>query len=100
MLSDLRESGELEQKADVIVFLHREDYYDTPEKKTHLQGVVEMHFAKGRNIQAGARINLRNRFDQMRLEDWEGPLPVQLVEQQKEAPRRFFGKGAPKRGDE
>lgn len=74
-LADLRESGELEQKADVVVLLHREDYYDTPEQKTHLQGLVEMHFAKGRNIKSGARINLRNRFDQMRLDDWEGPLP-------------------------
>lgn len=74
-LGDLRESGELEQKADVIVFLHREDYYDTPDDKTHLQGVVELHIAKGRNIRAGDRIYLRNRFDQMRMEDWEGPLP-------------------------
>jgi len=82
MLSDLRESGELEQKADVIIFLHREDYYDTPDQKTHLQGVVEMHFAKGRNIQAGARINLKNSFDQMRLDDWEGPLP-QFVQEDK-----------------
>lgn len=74
-LGDLRESGELEQKGDVIVFLHREDYYDTPQETTHLQGVVEMHIAKGRNIRSGARINLRNSFDQMRLDDWEGPLP-------------------------
>ncbi|WP_232478310.1 replicative DNA helicase [Xanthomonas citri] len=89
-LSDLRESGELEQKGDVIVFLHREDYYDTPEKKTHLQGVVEMHFAKGRNIQAGARINLRNRFDEMRLDDWEGPLPIPIVDEQRQHTGNFF----------
>jgi replicative DNA helicase len=82
-LADLRESGELEQKADVIVFLHREDYYDTPDEQTHLQGVVEMHFAKGRNIRAGGRINLRNRFDQMRLEDWTGPLPKPAPKRQK-----------------
>lgn len=75
-LADLRESGELEQKADVILFLHREDYYDTPDEKTHLQGVVEMHVAKGRNIRSGARITLQNRFDQMRLDDWKGPLPA------------------------
>lgn len=75
-MSDLRASGELEQKADVIVLLHREDYYDTPEQATHLQHVVEMHIAKGRSIKAGARISLRNRFDQARLEDWEGPLPA------------------------
>lgn len=75
-MSDLRESGELEQKADVIVLLHREDYYDTPDQQTHLQHVVEMHIAKGRSIKAGARIHLRNRFDQARLEDWPGPLPA------------------------
>lgn len=75
-LADLRESGELEQKGDVIGFLHREDYYDSPEHRTHLQGVVEFHIAKGRNIRAGERVNLRNRFDLMRLDDWDGPLPV------------------------
>ncbi len=74
-LADLRESGELEQKGDVIAFLHREDYYDTPDRKTHLQSVVELHIAKGRNIRSGERINLRNRFDIMRLDDWSGPFP-------------------------
>jgi len=89
-LADLRESGELEQKGDVIVLLHREDYYDTPDSQTHLQGVVEMHFAKGRNIKAGGRINLRNRFDQMRMEDWEGPLPFAPAPETKK--RGFSGK--------
>jgi len=32
-LADLRESGEIEQKADKVIFLHREDYYDDSEKK-------------------------------------------------------------------
>lgn len=71
-LKDLRESGELEQKGDVIVLLHREDYYD---EDTHLKGVVEMQIAKGRNIRAGKRIHLRNRFDVMRMDDWHGALP-------------------------
>lgn len=75
-LSDLRESGEIEQKGDLILFLHREDYYDTPKEKTHLQGVVEVHIAKGRDIRAGERIYLRNKFDVMRLDDWEGELPA------------------------
>lgn len=94
-LTDLRESGELEQKGDVICFLHREDYYDTPDKQSHLQGVVELHIAKGRNVCAGARINLRNRFDQMRLDDWEGALPcAPEPASQRTAPRRgFTGKG-------
>lgn len=89
-LADLRESGELEQKGDVIGFLHREDYYDSPEHKTHLQGVVEFHFAKGRNIRAGERVNLKNRFDVMRLDDWEGPIP-QAPEHE---PRRRGFKGS------
>lgn len=82
-LADLRESGELEQKADVVLLLHREDYYDTDEEKTHLQGVVEAHIAKGRNIRGGARFHLKNRFDQMRLDDWEGPLPKPKPKKQK-----------------
>lgn len=89
-LGDLRESGELEQKGDVIAFLHREDYYDTPESKTHLQGVVELHFAKGRNIRAGERVNFQNRFDVMRLDDWRGELPQAPAHDPKPAKARGF----------
>jgi replicative DNA helicase len=96
-LSDLRESGELEQKADVVVLLHREDYYDTPEQQTHLQGVVEMHFAKGRNIRSGERINLRNSFDQMRMDDWEGPLPFKSEAANEEQPQRRSSYGPGRR---
>lgn len=72
-MTDLRESGEIEQKADVILFLHREDYYDPD---THLQGVVEVIPAKGRNIRAGKSIALQNIFSEMRMEDWVGALPA------------------------
>ncbi len=45
-LSDLRESGSLEQDADVVMFIHREDMYsDSPEVK----GVAELIVAKHRN---------------------------------------------------
>jgi replicative DNA helicase len=71
-LADLRESGEIEQKADVITFLHREDYY---EADTPMRGVLEMIIAKGRDIEIGTHY-MRHRFDRMRIEDWEGPLPV------------------------
>ena len=46
MLSDLRDSGSIEQDADVVMFLHREDYYnpDTPDKN-----VAEVIVQKQRN---------------------------------------------------
>ncbi|WP_230202560.1 replicative DNA helicase [Paenibacillus ihumii] len=50
MMSDLRESGNIEFDADVIIFLYRDDYYypDTPWK-----GVIELIVAKGRKIGTG-----------------------------------------------
>lgn len=76
IMSDLRASGDIEQIADLILFLHRDDYYD---KKTHLKDVVEVEIGKGRNIRTGERINLHNRFDVMRLDDWVGELPLAPV---------------------
>ena len=46
MLSDLRESGSLEQDADIVMFLYREDYYD---KDTENKNITEIIIAKHRN---------------------------------------------------
>ena len=46
MLSDLRESGSLEQDADIVMFLYREDYYD---KESSNQNITEVIVAKHRN---------------------------------------------------
>lgn len=54
MLSDLRESGSLEQDADIVAFLYREDYYN-PE--TANEGVTELIIAKHRNGAIGT-VNL------------------------------------------
>lgn len=70
-LGDLRESGELEQKGDLILFLHREDYYD----KEAMPGVVSVVLAKGRDLEAGKTIHLRNDYRCMALRDWDGALP-------------------------
>ena len=55
MLSDLRESGSLEQDADIVMFLYRDDYYKSAdEEPTH---IPELIVAKHRNGPVG-RVNL------------------------------------------
>ncbi|MBI5699914.1 replicative DNA helicase [Candidatus Saganbacteria bacterium] len=40
MLSDLRESGEIEQTADVVIFIHRDDYYNPQSEKGNLAEII------------------------------------------------------------
>lgn len=46
MLSDLRESGSIEQDADIVMFIYREELYD---RETDKKGIAELHIAKHRN---------------------------------------------------
>ncbi|MCP3740422.1 replicative DNA helicase [Rossellomorea sp. BNER] len=46
LLSDLRESGQIEQDADVIAFLYRDDYYD---QNSNQKNIIEIIMAKQRN---------------------------------------------------
>jgi replicative DNA helicase len=54
-LSDLRESGAIEQDADMVCFIHRPEYYKilTDEKGNDLRGMAEIIIAKHRNGAVG-----------------------------------------------
>lgn len=66
-LSDLRESGSIEQDADVVLFLYREDYYD---KDTERKGVTDVLIRKHRNGPIG-EVELHFRAEQARFYDLE-----------------------------
>lgn len=58
MMSDLRESGNIEQDADTISFLYRDDYYN---KETELKNIIEIITVKNRNGKVGTAemVNLK-----------------------------------------
>ena len=54
MLSDLRDSGAIEQDADIVMFIHRPEYYDNKENPNpELKGKAQLIIAKHRNGEVG-----------------------------------------------
>ncbi len=75
MLSDLRDSGAIEQDADVVMFLHREDYYRTAEEEP--DNICEVIIAKQRNGETGTvRLTWIPRFTKFVDRYVEGSSPL------------------------
>jgi replicative DNA helicase len=91
-MADLRGSGEIEQDADYILLLHREDYYD---ENSYARGLVEMIVGKARHAKARV-LYLFNRLDKMRFEDCEGELPKKPEPEKKIVARSSWESRKPK----
>ena len=82
VLSDLRDSGSIEQDADVVMFIHREDMYVTPEvwEQTHPpsqpypEGLAEIIVAKHRKGPTG-NVLLEFNKSQVRFDPVQSPMP-------------------------
>ncbi len=67
-LSHLRESGAIEQEADVVMFVHREEYYHRGEEAKQYEGKAQIIVAKQRNGPIG-EVELAWLRDFTRFED-------------------------------
>ena len=76
-MSDLRESGSIEQDADVVMLLHREDYYRRGEKDYEQDNKAELIIAKQRNGPTGS-VNLifREKFTRFENPSYAEKLPA------------------------
>lgn len=86
-LHDLRDSGAIEQDADVVGFIHRPIM--TNPAKTELQHYGVLRIAKNRQGRCGD-IHLYYEGEQTRFTEWGGPIPSEKPEQQ---PTRGFNHG-------
>jgi replicative DNA helicase len=81
-LSDLRESGAIEQDADIVAFIHRPEYYGIlqTEDGRSTAGMAEIILAKHRNG-AVTDVNLRFLKDQARFADPDDAEPMPMAQQ-------------------
>lgn len=81
MMSDLRESGSIEQDADIVGFLYRDDYYD---KESEKQNIIEIIISKQRNGPTGtvelAFVKEYNKFVDLDHRYQEGDIPPAMMQ--------------------
>lgn len=91
-LSDLRESGAIEQDADIVLMMYREDYY---EEDTERKGITDLYIRKHRNGPTG-HIELQFKKERMRFYDIDRqhrnvqPIPQSPVAEQKTPEKSFM----------
>lgn len=69
MMSDLRESGSIEQDADIVAFLYRDDYYNKEESAE--KNVIEIILAKQRNGPTGTvKLSFKKEYNKFLDVDW------------------------------
>ena len=99
LLSDLRESGSLEQDADLVIFLHRPDYYDKEARDkdgNSLVGSAEIIVAKNRNGSTDTAI-VEFRGEIMKFKDYGTeehsyqPAIVKSITKQEDFDAKFIG---------
>jgi replicative DNA helicase len=76
-LSDLRDSGAIEQDADAVIFLHR-PVQAKPELGPDWQFYAKASIAKNRQGRSGCVVNLTYIGEQTRFANWSGPAPVSM----------------------
>ena len=99
-LSDLRESGAIEQDADMVCFIHRPEYYKiyADEKGNDLHGIAEIIIAKHRNGAIGD-VRLRFRSEFARFQNPDDDLIVPLPGEKSGVMRSKMNKSGSKKHD-